>query len=233
MRNSRPPIVLSRAARPAPRLTWRRVLPWLPLALILFALLVTALRVPIVPSSEGATTDSGTVTINGFVDKDVQIDGSACVGGALNLGLLTPGDPMVSTASDCTITFSSSNSPAGADLVIQESPVTANNAMQCAGGTCAADTVAPNDGLNDFSGATYVGQTGSNFGMRLMSSANAASAVWAVNPQTYAVDAASTACQTASQSAGDCAFRFAASASATTDLPGTYQANVDFVAQAR
>jgi hypothetical protein len=201
---------------------------YLPLAIVAAILCATLLGFEFVGSSRADTT--GSVQVTGNVDKDVQIDSSGCVGAALSLGTLVPGDPLVTTApNDCVIDISSNNSALGADLSIQESPVTANPAMQCTGGTCGADAIAD----ANVAGEPSAGVPSSTFGALMMSIGGAAIADWALSPQIYGVNAANTACHTASINVGTCTFRFGARASATTDFPGGYQALVDFVVSAR
>lgn len=210
----------------------RTALPWLPLLLVAMLLGSSQLGIPLpgtTSPADAAPSVSGDVEIVGEVDKDVQIDGSGCPGGSLVIGAagsIAPGDPMVQTAADCSVSFSSNNSALGASLTVQEDAAGGTGpAMKCTIGACAGSS------LEDFTGANWAVTTGSHFGAQLMSAAGAATPTWATNPQTYAVAAASTACSTSSIAAGTCSFRFAA-ASDAADVPGAYEALVQFTAQA-
>jgi len=214
------------SSTPRPQRTPWHYAQWIPLVVVLALAMGSPLG--LFSSLAGAASDSGSVQINGDVDKDVQLDGSACNAADLTLPSLTAGDPMVPTPSDCAITYSTNNSTAGASLTVQEDPAGgAGDAMKCIAGGCAGDS------LTDYAGADYTVQTGSNFGAALTSVSGAAAALWSLSPQTYAVAGGISACTTAgTTAAGTCSFRFAASADPIADQPGAYQALVQFTAQA-
>jgi hypothetical protein len=202
--------------------------PWLPLALVLTMLVLSALGRSPVPTVFGAATDSDQLIVNGSVDREVHLDASGCVGaGALDLGTLVPDDPAASTAASCAIDFGSSNSAAGADLNVNEDPAApdaaTSSAMKCVGGGCS--TVSPNpDEIPDHQGATMPGAGNDAFAMRVTGATLPATAVWTVNNYYDLQDAADLACQTTGLTDGTCNFRFAGMVSTTGTPPGSYQA---------
>ena len=210
-----------------PARRWIDVLAWLPLALLLAALMLHLTGASLVGTAHAVNPD--TVDVSGIVDKDVQFDASGCLAGSLSLGTLVPDDPWVTTPSDCVFSFGTNNSSAGADLVVQEDPIAgAGNAMKCVAG-CGSDSIA------DLPGGVAAPPTApsSAFGMRLMSASGAATSVWNANPWAYPVSAASTACHTASAATGTCSFRWGAMAGSGSDQPGTYQAQIQVTVLAR
>lgn len=211
------------------QLVWR-ILPWLPLALLLFVVLAGALGIRLTPISFGANPEQ--VIVTGSVDKEIHLVPTCAGAAALNLGSVVPDDPAVQTAANCSMTFGTDNSAAGADLVINEDPASpAGNAMKCVA-TCGADTIA------DYEGVGMPAAPASAFSIRLDSIGGAAAAIWTINGdltgQMYDVqDAADLACQTSSLVDGTCSFRFAAQVASVSDAPGSYQALVQATALAR
>ena len=205
----------------------RRIALWLPLALVLAALVASAAtgRGPVASASAATTLD-----VTGLVDEFVYLDAVGCSAPAsLAIGDLVPNDPWKQTTADCAVLFGTSNSSFGADLQVLEdpsAPVAPADAMKCVAGSCgsaALDDVAPNS-------ITPTGST-SAFGIQLDSTTGQAAPVWSTG-RANPVAAASTACNTSAIGDGTCLFRFGASAD-TNDGPGAYQAQVQFLVLAR
>ena len=209
-----------------------RSLAWVPLALIAAILAISAL------TAFGGVPTAGavdTITVTGQVNKAVYMDASGCAGAsALDIGDLVPGDPWKRTASDCAILFGSSNSALGADLTVFEdpgAPASPSGAMKCIVASCTGGSwdgqlgdVAPN--------SLPPGSNASAFGAQLESATGLATAGWTIG-NTNPIDGSSTACSTTGVGDGTCAFRFGASADTTSDGPGAYQAQVQYLVLAR
>lgn len=212
----------------------RRTTPfaWLPLLALVVLLMASALT-----GRGGVASDAhaaNTVTVTGLVNKLVYLDATGCSGpAALDIGDLVPDDPWKRTAADCSILFGTSNSPLGADLSVLEdpaAPAAPADAMKCSVASCTGGSF---DGaINDVAAnSTAPSTSASAFGAQLESATGLATAGWTAG-KANPVAAASTACSTTNVGDGTCAFRFGASAN-TTDGPGSYQAQVQFLVLAR
>ena len=207
-----------------------RGLTWLPLAAIVFVLVVSLVsgRGP-VPNGEAAT-----VGVTASTPADIFLDATNCTAGALAIGDLIPGTDPWKTAQDaggqvCAIDFGTTNNLAGTTLAMLEdpaAPASPTDAMKCVGGSCGTDS------LTDYEAPGEPAAGTSAFGAQLLSAGGIAAATWPVSPAVQDVqDSASTACTTPTTGTGTCTFTWGATAS-TSDLPGAYQAQAQLVALA-
>lgn len=206
--------------------TYRRAVPWLPLAVII-ALLTWSLL-----SGHGPvpTAQAATITVDGNVDSEIFIDASACTAIAVNIGELVPGTDGWKTAQDeggqaCSIDFGTPNYLPGTTLSILEDPaVAAGAALKCVASECAGASIAD---FEDTSAEPTVGNAA--FGTQLLSSAGVATPIWSLSPGVHDLqDSAAAACSTPSTGTGTCAFTWGAVAAATTPS-GAYQAQANLV----
>lgn len=225
-----PSNILAATAQRTPPMV--RALVWLPLALVAAVLAASLLsgRAP-VPFAEGASV----VPVTGSVAADVSIDASACLPASVVIGDIVPGTDPWKTAQDngggtCVIAFGSTNVTQGVNLDVLEdpgAPATPTDAMKCVGAGCGGDS------LTDYDNAAEPAAGTSAFGSQLLSTGGIAVGVWSAEPAVHQVpDAGDTACQTSAIGTGTCAFTFGATAAAT-DVPGAYEAQVQYVALAR
>lgn len=210
----------------------RRAAPWLPLALLLGLLAygIGTGRGP-TPDASGASV----VTVTGSVNATVSINATACSPASVAIGDIIPGTDPWKTAQDngggtCAITFGTSSASAGVNLDVLEdpgAPASPTNAMKCTIGGCSGDS------LTDFSGGGEPASGTSAFGAQLLNASGLATRVWAAAPAVNAIpDAGQTTCQTSTIGNGTCTFTFGATA-ATSDVPGSYEAQVRAVVLAR
>ncbi len=202
-----------------------RALPWLPAVLLTCIIVLHLAGVRMVSPAIGATSD--TVEITGMVDKDVQMDMTGCSNiDALGFGVFSP-DTETSTPADCEVMYGSNNSPAGASLLVDESPAAGAGAtFKCIGGLCGTQKI-----LDVPPGTTNAASLASAFGLTLRSTTGAATPVWTsgANPPWYpAADTPDTACVTDSELPGSCMFRFQVYASSTSINPGTFEGKIRF-----
>lgn len=209
----------------------RQSMVWLPLSAI-GVLVVVGLMTGRSPIAE--TWGASTVSVTGSVATDVSIDASACLPPSVAIGDIIPGTDPWKTAQDngggvCAISFGSINATAGVNLDVLEdpgAPASPTAAMKCVSG-CGGGS------LSDFSGGAEPASNTSAFGAQLLSSAGIATSVWSSEPAVNAIaDAGDTTCQTAAVGIGTCTFTFGATAAAD-DTPGSYEAQVRYVALAR
>jgi hypothetical protein len=220
---------------PAPqpsRRALRAALAWLPLALLVAVIAVSALdgRAP-VPLAQGASV----VPVTGTVAEDISIDTAACLPASVVIGDIVPGVDPWKTAQDngggiCEVEFGSTNVTQGVNLDVLEdpgAPAAPTDAMKCVGPGCGGDSLA------DYDGGAEPGAGTSAFGSQLLGSGGIASPVWTGGTYVHEIpDVAVTTCQTGAVGTGTCSFTFGATA-AVTDTPGSYEAQVQYVALAR
>lgn len=191
-----------------------------------------------VTTADAALTDSEQATISGLVEKEIHLIPD-CVGPALNLGRLVPGDPMKETTA-CEMTFGTVNWRYGADLFVSDAGSPSADAMVCVTAPCGSSTLPDFEGVNPL-----ITMTGSSlFSARLFSAGDdvppgSTFTDWVVSAgdtgtgQYFDIpDTPEIACHTESQQDGSCSFRFAAQASGTQP-PGNYEAQVLFEVYAR
>lgn len=218
--------VMPRPVHPARLPNACHTLAWLPLAILMAALLHGAITGHgLLPRAQAST-----VMVTGEVAPEVHLDATGCAATSdLDIGNLIPGDPFATTSTDCVITFGIDNSTDGASLTVQEdpaAPAVPGDAMKCVDATCSGDA------LDDYDAGAAPAAGTSAFGMQLRSASAPAVPIWAGGAAVHEVAAADIACTTPSTADGSCAFGFGASADATSDADGTYEANVRFVALA-
>lgn len=214
------------------RFTTIRALSCVPLAMMLAVLLMAAAGAPLVGQSSAAVTGS-TITVTGSVDAEIHLDASGCTSvAALDLDQIVPDDPARETASNCDVSFGTTNHLPGTDLTVQEdpaAPATPTDALKCIAASCTGDSVA------DYSGTGMPAAPASAFAMRLHTTAAGTTPGpgWSrsadVTGDMHALAGPSTPCRTSAIGDGSCGFRFAAMATSANDQPGDYQALAQFV----